>query len=458
MTGSANEKKLNIKKNSVFTNKSFYISTYGCQMNENDSEKLSGMLTQMGFCENNDMKESDLVIFNTCCVRESAEEKVFGHLGLLKGIKKQKPDMKIAVCGCMMQQEKRVEEIKKKYQHVDLVFGTHNIHELPEFIKKIFNHEKRIIAVKEFSDSITEKIPMKRKDKIKAWVKVMHGCNNYCSYCIVPYVRGREKSRDINEVVSEVKSLAEKGYKEITLLGQNVNSYGRDLDKNLKFSDLLSKVNTISGIERIRFMTSHPKDLSDDLIYAVKNLNKACEHIHLPLQSGSTNVLKSMNRHYTKQEFTDLAKKIQDTIPDVSLTTDIIVGFPGETDEDFEDTLDVLNKVRFDFAYMFIYSKRPGTPASSFIDQIPEDIKKERFNRLLNLQNKISKEKNDRFCGLELEVLVEGASKNNENVFAGRTRTNKIVNFYSDKNNLSGKLVGVKIEIAKTWSLFGHLV
>ena len=458
MTGIENENKLIIKKDKLFINKSFFIRTYGCQMNENDSEKLSGMLTQMGFCENNNMKESDLVIFNTCCVRESAEEKVFGHLGLLKGIKKQKPDMKIAVCGCMMQQKKRVEEIKKKYKHVDLIFGTHNIHELPELIERVFINKEKIIAVKEFSDSITEKIPMKRKDKIKAWVKIMHGCNNYCSYCIVPYVRGREKSRGINDIISEVSNLAEKGYKEITLLGQNVNSYGKDFKKQIKFSHLLSQVNSISGIERIRFMTSHPKDLSDELIYAVKNLNNVCEHIHLPLQSGSTNVLKSMNRHYSKQEYIALARKIKETIPGVSLTTDIIVGFPGETNKDFLDTLDVLNKIGFDFAYMFIYSKRPGTPASNFIDQIPEDIKKERFNRLLNLQNRISKEKNDSLCGLELEILVEGKSKNNANTYTGRTRTNKIVNFYSDKKNLTGKFVSVKIETAKTWSLFGNLV
>jgi len=437
--------------------KKFQINTYGCQMNENDSERLSGMLNQMGYIETENLEESDLIIYNTCCVRENAELKVYGHLGSLKRLKRKKPDMIIAVCGCMMQQKEVVEHIQEKYSHVDLIFGTHNLYKFPELLYSALSSGESIVDIWDTDGSVAEDIPIERKDRVKAWVTIMYGCNNFCSYCIVPYVRGRERSRQPEKILEEINELAGEGYKEVTLLGQNVNSYGKDLDTGIGFSDLLREVNKISGIERIRFMTSHPKDLSDDLIAAVRDCEKVCEHIHLPVQAGSSRILKEMNRKYTKEQYLELVDKIKNSISGAALTTDIIVGYPGETEEDFEDTLDVVRKVRFDMAYTFLYSKRTGTPAANRKDQVPEDIKKERFERLLEVQNKISREINEKLLGEEVEVLVEGVSKTNKDVYSGRTRTNKIVNFKGNEE-LIGKLVKVKINKVQTWSLEGTVI
>lgn len=437
--------------------KKYHILTFGCQMNENDSEKLAGMLSQMGYEETHDVNESDIIIYNTCCVRENAEQKVFGHLGALKKLKMEKPDTIIAVCGCMVQQEYVVEEIKKKYRNVDLVFGTHNLHAFPELLYSVLSTHDRLYDIQNIDGEIVEGLPVTRKDGIKAWVSIMYGCNNFCSYCIVPYVRGRERSRSVENIVNEVKMLAQHNYKEITLLGQNVNSYGKDTKGSMNFPELLYKVNQVKGIERIRFMTSHPKDISDDLITAMKDCEKVCEHLHLPLQSGSTKVLREMNRKYTKEQYLEIVNKVKDTIPGIALTTDIIVGFPGETDEDFENTLDVVRKSEFDSAYTFIYSIRKGTPAASRKDQITDHVKKRRFEKLLDVQNDISRKINDKLLGSELEVLVEGKSKNNPEIYTGRTRTNKIINFEGDET-LIGKLKMVKIGKVQTWSLEGKLV
>ena len=437
--------------------KRFYLATFGCQMNEHDSEKLAGMLGEMGYSEVDKTDESDLIIYNTCCVRENAELKVYGHLGALKEMKKENPDLIIAVCGCMMQQSHVVERIKKVYRQVDLVFGTHNLYKFPELLFNSINTNKTVVDIMDSIGLIAEDVPVDRKDEVKAWVTVMYGCNNFCSYCIVPYVRGRERSRGIENIVNEVRMLGRQDLKEITLLGQNVNSYGKDLDNNTTFAKLLTELNGVEGIERLRFMTSHPKDLSDELIFAIRDLNKLCEHLHLPFQSGSTRLLKEMNRKYTKEDYLSLVDKIKQNIPGISLTTDVIVGFPGETEQDFQDTLDVLEKVRFDQVYSFLYSKRTGTPAAKSMDQISEELKKERFQRLMEIQNRISKEINDDFLNRELEVLVEGKSKNNDKIYTGRTRENKIVNF-EGTDQMIGKLVMVRIDMIKTWSLEGTVI
>ena len=436
--------------------KCYYLATFGCQMNEHDSEKLAGMLNEMGYTEGTKMEESDLIIYNTCCVRENAELKVYGHLGAMKQIKKENPDLIIAICGCMMQQPQVVEHIKRVYRHVDLIFGTHNLYKFPELLFNTISSERAVVEIMDSIGLIAEDVPVERKDGVKAWVTVMYGCDNFCSYCIVPYVRGRERSRGIDKVVSEVNLLGQKGIKEITLLGQNVNSYGKDLGVDITFAKLLAELNKVEGIERIRFMTSHPKDLSDELIYAMRDLNKLCEHLHLPFQSGSTRILKEMNRKYSKEDYLKLVDKIKKNIPGISLTTDIIVGFPGETEEDFQETIDVLKKVRFDQVYSFLYSKRTGTPAAKNLEQIPEEVKKERFQRLLEVQNRISNEINSNFLNKKLEVLVEGKSKNNDKIYTGRTRENKIINF-EGKDQMIGKLVTVNIDTIKTWSLEGVL-
>ena len=437
--------------------KKYSISTFGCQMNENDSERLSGMLAEMGYEETDRQEESDFIIFNTCCVRENAELKVYGHLGRLKKLKEEKPELLIAVCGCMMQQSDVVDHIKKSYRHVDLVFGTHNLFRFPELTYTAMMEKAPVIAVSEEEGTIAEGLPIERKDGVKAWVTIMYGCNNFCSYCIVPYVRGRERSRIKEDILDEIRLLGHQGYKEVTLLGQNVNSYGKDREDGIDFSRLLHEVNAVEGIERIRFMTSHPKDLSDDLIRAMKECPKVCEHLHLPIQSGSNRILKEMNRKYTREHYLELVSKIREAMPGIALTTDIIVGFPGETEEDFLDTLDLMKKVRFDTAYTFLYSVRKGTPAAEKTDRVPEEVKKERFDRLLALQNAVSRQINDPLLGAELEVLVEGVSRNNIHTFSGRTRTNKIVNF-NGNSGLIGRLVRVRIEKVQTWSLEGTLI
>lgn len=435
----------------------YNIETFGCQMNENDSERLSGMLSEMGYSESAKRTDSDLIIFNTCCVRENAEQKVYGHLGALKKLKENNPELIIAICGCMMQQPEVVEHIRKVYRHVDIVFGTHNLYKFPQLLNTAVESSGTVIDVWDSTGSIAENMPITRKESLKAWVTVMYGCNNFCSYCIVPYVRGRERSRDIEEIRNEVVKLAQEGCREITLLGQNVNSYGQDLEGDYSFAGLLRELDRIEGIERIRFMTSHPKDLSEELIYAMRDCKKVCGHLHLPVQAGSTKILEKMNRKYSKEQYLELVEKVRKHIPDISLSTDIIVGFPGETEEDFAETLDVVAKARFDMAYTFLYSKRTGTPAAKAPDQIPEEIKKERFDRLLDLQNSVSRHINDRLLGKEVEVLVEGLSKSSKTTYTGRTRENKIVNFKGNPN-LVGSLVRVKIDTVQTWSLLGKLV
>ncbi len=437
--------------------KHVFLQSFGCQMNENDSERLLGMLSEMGYTETDKADGSDLIIFNTCCVRENAEQKVYGHLGALKKLKRDNPELIISICGCMMQQKEVVEHIKSKYRHVDLIFGTHNLYKFPELLYNAITSKETVIDVWEASGSIVEGMPIERKDSSKAWVTIMYGCNNFCSYCIVPYVRGRERSRNAEEIVNEVTTLGHQGYKEVTLLGQNVNSYGKDLGKDSSFAGLLERINKVEGIERIRFMTSHPKDLSDELIYAMRDLEKVCDHLHLPIQAGSTKILSEMNRKYTKEDYLKLAKKVQQAIPGIAMTTDIIVGFPGETEDDFEETLDVLEKIRFDFAFTFLYSKRTGTPAAKRLEQVDEETKKKRFEKLLEMQNKISKEINDELLGKEVEVLVEGLSRNSISSYTGRTSTNKVVNFKGSKD-LIGKLVTVKIDNVQTWSLGGYII
>lgn len=435
----------------------YFIQTYGCQMNEHDSETISGMFELMKMSEADDPEDADIIIYNTCAVRENAELKVYGNLHLLKKIKEKDPHRIIAVCGCMMQQPHVVEEIKKKYPHVSLIFGTHNVYKLPEFIHGILSENKDlIIDVWDIDGKIVEGLPTNRKYDIKAFVNIMYGCNNFCTYCIVPYTRGRERSRAPEDILSEVSDLAKNGVKEITLLGQNVNSYANDFNDDYSFTKLLQDLNEVEGIERIRFMTSHPKDISDDLIYAIRSLNKVCESIHLPLQSGSTKVLREMNRSYTKEEYLRLAEKIKSTIDNVTLTTDIMIGFPGETEADFLDTLDVVEKVEFDAAFTFIYSIRKGTIAETMPDHIPEDVKKDRFNRLLKVVNKISAEKNLAYHNRIVEVLVEGQSKKNTSKLMGRTRENKLVNFSG--NAKIGDIVLVKITDPKSFSLNGEQI
>ncbi|MCT4585443.1 MAG: tRNA (N6-isopentenyl adenosine(37)-C2)-methylthiotransferase MiaB, partial [Peptostreptococcaceae bacterium] len=430
--------------------------TFGCQMNEHDSEKLDEMVLKMGYELTDDINEADSVIINTCAVRENAELKVFGNLGHLKAIKSTNKDMKISVCGCMMQQPHIVEEIKTKYRHVDLVFGTHNIFRYPQMLYKNIETKKSIIDVWDIDGEVVEGFEAKRKYELKAFVNVTFGCNNFCTYCIVPYTRGRERSRRPKDVIEEVKDLAKNGTKEVTLLGQNVNSYGNTFEEKFSFADLLRELNKIDGIERFRFMTSHPKDLSDELIEAIKDCNKVCPQIHLPFQAGSNKILKAMNRNYTKEHYLNLIEKIKTAVPDAAFTTDIMVGFPGETDEDFEHTMDVVKKVKYDSAFTFIYSVRKGTKAEKMDNHVPKEDTKRRFDRLLKEVNEISKEINLSYIGKEVEVLVEDLSRTNEKRVAGRTPQGKLVNLDGSKD-LIGKVVKVKITEAKMHSLNGIL-
>ncbi len=369
--------------------KLFFIQTYGCQMNEEDSEKISGMLKLMDYQKTEKKESADLIIFNTCCVRENAELKVFGNLWILKKAKEKNPDLIIAVCGCMMQQKGMAQNIIKTFPFVDIIFGTHNSYMLPEYLNMVKQQGKSVVEIWDKEKDIVEGLPIDRASGIKGFVTIMYGCNNFCTYCIVPYVRGRERSRNPEDIENEIKELVSKGYKEITLLGQNVNSYGKELKPDIDFADLLRRVNKIEGIERIRFMTSHPKDLTFKVIEAIRDCDKVCEHIHLPVQSGSSDIIKKMNRHYTKEYYIDLIGTMKKEIPDLALTTDIIVGFPGETEDDFNETLDLIEKVQYDAVFMFLYSIRKGTPAAEMEDQISEKIKHERFNRLVEAVNEI---------------------------------------------------------------------
>lgn len=431
--------------------------TYGCQQNENDTERIRGMLFEAGFEFTDDAKIADVVIYNTCAVRENAEQKVFGRLGILKHIKEERRDMVIAVCGCMVQQEHITEKIKSVHEHVDLVFGTHALYKMPELLYKAMHQKKTVVDIEPSDGAIAEDIPILRDDSKKAWVSVMYGCNNFCSYCIVPYVRGRERSRTPEAVLNEVKELVKNGCTEIALLGQNVNSYGKDLDIEIDFADLMRMVNEIEGVERIRFMTSHPKDLSDKLIQTIAECDKVCKQLHLPFQAGSDNILKQMNRKYTKAEYLEKIEKAKKAIPNISLSTDVIVGFPTETNEDFEETLDVLRQVEFDNIFSFIYSRREGTPAAKLDFVLSEEEIHSNFNRLLEVQNEISKRKNEEYVGRIERVLVDGVSKNDESTLSGRCDSSKIVNFKGDKS-LIGKYIDVKITEAHTWSLNGETV
>lgn len=446
----------------------YAILTMGCQLNENDSEKICGMLENMGYAKVEDVKKADILVYNTCCVRENAEEKLFGKLGEVKKQKEEKGTI-IALGGCMMQEKHITDKIKKSYPFVDILFGTHTLHKLPKDIYEILNHRKKIEDIAYIDGEIIEGLPIKREDSIKASVTIMNGCNNFCSYCIVPYVRGRERSRNPKDILEEVRQLAKDGYKEITLLGQNVNSYLQSEKKQNhgdlsaieyegvnSFATLLRAVNKIEGIERIRFISPHPKDFTDDVIEAIRDCDKVCKLVHLPLQAGSTKVLKEMNRKYTKEQYLALAKKIKTRIPEITFSTDIIVGFPGETEEDFEDTLDVVKQLQFEQVFMFIYSRRVGTPGDKMENQVPEAVKHERFDRLKALVDSQIGKHNQNYLGTVQEVLVEGTSKNNEEMLTGRTASNKVV-IFEGKKEFIGQIVKLKIVSDHMWYLKGEL-
>lgn len=438
--------------------KTFYIQTFGCQMNERDSETIGGLLTQMGCKENVERNHAGIIIINTCSVRDNADKRFFGVLGQIKKVKEERPDVIAIVCGCMMQQQHIIDKIKSKYPWVDLIFGTHNIHELPKLLNNFLQEKKKTINIWSDSESIVEGLPALRKSFHKASINVMYGCDNYCTYCIVPYTRGTERSRNYEDILHEAQLLAKEGIQEITLLGQNVNSYkGRKGDEIIDFADLIYGLNEIEELKRIRFMTSHPKDLSDKIIRAYGDCEKLCRHIHLPVQSGSDAILRRMNRKYTGEEYLDLVRRLRMVSPDIAVTTDIIVGFPGETEEDFAQTLALVDKVGFDSAFTFLYSVRKGTPAEGFTDQVDEVVKHERFNRLVEKVNKLSAIKNKEMVGRILEVLVEGESKTDAKVYTGRTSGFKLVNF-KGSYGLSGKLVSVKISGSNTFSLIGHVL
>lgn len=434
----------------------YCVHTFGCQMNARDSEKLVGILEQVGYVEGED-EHSDFVIYNTCTVRENANNKVYGRLGYLSNYKKKNPAMKIALCGCMMQENVVVEKIKKSYRCVDLIFGTHNIYKFAELLCRTLESDSMIIDIWKDTDKIVEDLPIKRKFSFKSGVNIMFGCNNFCSYCIVPYVRGRERSREPKDIIREIEGLVADGVCEIMLLGQNVNSYGKNLENPISFAELLRAVNEIEGLKRIRFMTSHPKDLSDDLIAAIRDCDKVCHHMHLPLQSGSSRVLQVMNRHYDKEHYLKLVDKLRAEIPDIAITTDIIVGFPGETEEDFEETMDVVSRVRYDSAFTFIYSKRTGTPAASMEEQVPEDVVKERFDRLLKLVQEISSEKAMQLEGRIMPVLVEEMNEQDASLVTGRLDNNSVVHFPGTQDMI-GSICQVKLKECKGFYYLGEIV
>ena len=433
----------------------FYIQNAGCQMNSLQTETVAGIVKRMGYKEVFKEEEADVVIYNTCTVRENANLKIYGHLGHLKSIKRKKPEMKIVLFGCMMQEPEVIEKIHKDYSFVDLVFGTHNFHKFPELFYRSLNTEGQIIDVWKESDEIVEGMPADRKYSFKTGVNIMFGCNNFCSYCIVPYVRGREKSREPEAIVEEIKALVADGVTEVMLLGQNVNSYGKTLEHPVTFAQLLEMLEDVEGLKRIRFMTSHPKDLSDELIETMAKSKKICHHLHLPLQSGSSRILKAMNRRYDKEKYLNLVDKIRTAIPDISLTTDIIVGFPGETEEDFGETLDVVSKCGYDTAFTFLYSRRSGTPAAE-MEQIPQDVAKERFNRLLALVQQEGRIRSSRFEGSVQEVLVEEESRE-KGIFTGRTEYNLLVHFPGTAD-LLGKYVKVSLDECHGFYYMGSLV
>ncbi len=443
----------------------YNILTMGCQLNENDSEKLCGMLEEMGYEKTEKSEEADISLFNTCCVRENAEDRLFGKLGELKKIK-EKTGMIIAIGGCMMQEQHIRDKIKESYPFVDIIFGTHTLHKFPEDLYKTIDQKTKQEDILDIDGKVYEGLPIRRDSNIKASVTIMNGCNNFCSFCIVPYVRGRERSRQPRDIINEVKELAKLGYKEITLLGQNVNSYLRvEKQKGIPFEEyegvnsfatLLRAINKIEGIERIRFVSPHPKDFTDDVIDAIAECDKVCKLVHLPLQSGNTEILRIMNRRYTKEQFLELVDKMKAKIPNLTLSTDIIVGFPGETDEQFEDTLDVVRKVKFEQIYMFIYSRRVGTPGDKMPNQVPEEDKHRRFDKLKALYESQVEENNQKYIGTTQKVLVEGESKNNPNMLTGRTDSNKVVIFEGPKE-LKDQIIDVKIVSQHMWYLKGNI-
>lgn len=447
------------KEMDLLNGKKYNIITFGCQMNEHDSETIAGMLQEKGCVETMSRDDSDITIINTCSVRENADKRFFGTLGQLKKLKEKNPEYVACVCGCMMQQQHIIDTIKSKYPWVDIIFGTHNIHRFPELLEKVYSEKKKIAETFEDSDQIVEGLPAKRLYKHKSFVNIMYGCNNFCTYCIVPYTRGREKSRKPEDIVREITGLVADGVKEVTLLGQNVNSYrgAGESGSECDFADLIYMINDIEGLERIRFMTSHPKDLSDKLIQAFVDCEKLCNYIHLPVQAGSDSVLKRMNRKYTREKYLEVVERLRKAVPDIAISTDIIVGFPGETEEDFEETLSLVRSVKYDSAFTFLYSVRQGTPAAEYEDQIPEEVKHQRFDRLVDAVNADSAEKNAAYKGRIERVLVEGVSKKNENTLTGRTEGFKLVDFEGGRE-LIGQMVNVEITEGKTFSLTGKIV
>ena len=433
--------------------KYYFIMTYGCQMNIHESEKIAGILENLGYKATDSVENADVIAFNTCCIRETAEQKIMGHIGSLKKLKKSKPHVKIVLCGCMTQQQGKGEEIKAKYPYVDYILGTHNIDQLHNLLAK---PTKSQILVEQTDGYITEDLPVTRTSMPNAWVNIIYGCNNFCTYCIVPYVRGRERSRSMQSIIDEVTSLVAEGYKEITLLGQNVNSYGNDLKDGTNFAKLLNELAKISGDFRLRFMTSHPKDFTDDVIEAIASNDKICKHIHLPVQAGSTNMLKAMNRKYTREQYLTLVEKIKTRIPSVGITTDIMVGFNGETDEDFEDTLSLVEKCQFSSAFCFVYSKRKGTVGYNMTNIVSQEVKKERIKRLIALQNKITRQGNSKYLGNVFEILVEDVNSKYENTYCGRTDCGRLVNFKSDKNIIN-QFVKVKVTKGTSATLWGEI-
>ena len=435
----------------------FCVTTFGCQMNARDSEKLVGILEQVGYVEEPEEEKADFVIYNTCTVRENANQRVYGRLGQLGRAKKKNPYMMIGLCGCMMQEPHVVEKLKKSYRFVDLIFGTHNIYKFAELLATRLESDRMVIDIWKDTDKIVEDLPVERKYSFKSGVNIMFGCNNFCSYCIVPYVRGRERSRDPKAIIREIERLVADGVVEVMLLGQNVNSYGKNLEEPMTFAQLLKEIEKIDGLERIRFMTSHPKDLSDELIEVMGNSKKICKHLHLPVQSGSSRILQKMNRRYTKEQYLALVDKIRAAVPDISLTTDIIVGFPGETEEDFQETLDVVRKVRYDSAFTFIYSKRSGTPAAVMEDQVPEEVVKDRFNRLLKEVQDISAEVCAVHEGTIQTALVECRNDHDEHLMTGRLSNNLLVHFPGNES-LIGKLVDVSLDECHGFYYIGKMV
>ncbi len=433
------------------------VTTFGCQMNARDSEKLLGILTQIGYGATDEESEADFVIYNTCTVRDNANQRVYGRLGFLNSIKRSRPHLKIALCGCMMQEQTVIDKIRKSYRFVDLIFGTHNLFKFAQLLVTMFENQEMIVDIWQETDQIVEELPVSRKYSYKSGINIMFGCNNFCSYCIVPYVRGRERSRDPKEILQEIEQLVADGVVEVMLLGQNVNSYGKNLDNPITFAQLLREVEQIEGLKRIRFMTSHPKDLSDELIDVMKQSKKICRHLHLPVQAGSDRILQAMNRRYTKEQYLALVDKIKTAMPDIALTTDIIVGFPGETPADVEETIDVVRKVQYDNAFTFIYSRRTGTPAAAMEDQVPETVVREGFDKLLKVVQDTAKERAALLQGKVMEALVEEVNEQDASLMTGRLSNNMLVHFPASKS-LIGRLVQVSLDTCHGFYYTGHVV